>query len=82
MHTFDDTGDDTGDEFNRMMAGSLHPAGQLGDCDCGSGDTLVGCCLQAIADDPCPCGSGDTFGPCCRVAQPVTAGTASKEPTP
>lgn len=63
IHTFDDTGE----EFARMMAGSLHPAGQLGACSCGSGRRLVECCLEAIYADPCPCGSGSRFADCCRV---------------
>lgn len=59
--------DDDGPEYAEMMAGSLHPAGQLGPCGCESGARFVDCCLTQIADDPCPCGNGATFAACCRV---------------
>jgi len=59
---------DSGPEYEQMMAGSLHPAGQLGLCGCESGARFVDCCLEQIADEPCPCGSGtSTFADCCRV---------------
>lgn len=63
IHRFNDSGA----EFARMMAGSLHPVSQLAACDCGSGDRYVDCCLAAIAEEPCPCQSGTTFAHCCSV---------------
>lgn len=61
------TFDDDGAEFAQMMAGSLHPVGQLGPCACGSGRPAVDCCLRELDDQPCPCGSTATFATCCRV---------------
>jgi hypothetical protein len=61
------TFDDQGPEFVRMVAGSLHPQGQAGRCDCGSGRCLVDCCMAALAPQACPCGSGRTFGTCCSI---------------
>jgi hypothetical protein len=61
------TFDDSGAEFTQMMAGSLHPAGQLGQCPCGDGSRFRDCCLAELNDQPCPCGSGRTFASCCRV---------------
>ena len=61
---------DSGPEYDQMMAGSLHPIGQLGPCGCDSGERFVDCCLKQIADDPCPCGSGaGSFAACCRVTK-------------
>jgi hypothetical protein len=71
VHRFDDSGE----EFNRMMAGSLHPVSQAAACDCGSGERFVDCCLAAIADEHCPCGSGTTFAQCCSVNAGISVET-------
>ena len=65
LHTFPETGPD----HEQMMAGSLHPVGQLGPCPCDGDKRFVDCCLAQIDDDPCPCGSasGVNFADCCRV---------------
>ncbi len=74
VHTFDDHGA----EFAEMMAGSLHPVGQLGTCTyCDSGQPLVDCCLRELNEQPCPCGSGTTFASCCRV--PGAVGSSAAE---
>lgn len=57
---------DRGEEFTKMMAGTLHPVGQLAPCDCGSGRKGIECCYLR-PDEPCMCQSGKTFGDCCRV---------------
>lgn len=58
----------TTDDFEAMVAGTLHPMIQLGPCDqCDSGERLVDCCLYKVFDEPCLCGSGETFGDCCKV---------------
>lgn len=57
----------TSDDFEAMVAGSLHPMVQLRPCGCGSGQRWVDCCLSVAFDRPCACGSGETFGNCCRV---------------
>ncbi|MDP9430532.1 MAG: SEC-C metal-binding domain-containing protein [Actinomycetota bacterium] len=64
VHRFNDSGP----EFARMMAGSLHPVSQAAACDCGSGRSFVDCCLAQIADEPCPCQSGARFAACCSIA--------------
>lgn len=68
IHTFDDTGE----EFCQMVAGTLHPLGQLGPCPCGS-DTPMIDCHGLPPDGPCNCSSGKIFGECCRVS-PGSAG--------
>lgn len=58
----------TAEDFEAMIAGTLHPMIQLGPCDqCDSGKRLVDCCLHKVFDEPCLCGSGETFGDCCKV---------------
>lgn len=69
------TFDDSGPEYDQMMAGSLHPAGQRGVCSCGSGRVLVECCLTQLYDQPCPCGSSQVFADCCRVQVPAPVAT-------
>jgi hypothetical protein len=70
------TFDDSGPEFEQMMAGSLHPAGQLGPCPCGDGGRFRDCCLTELNDQPCPCGSARTFADCCLVDLPAAVGPA------
>jgi hypothetical protein len=62
VHTYDDQGE----EFAKMMAGTLHPVGQLGACFCGSGKVGIDCCYLG-PEEPCMCESGKAFGDCCRV---------------
>lgn len=69
IHTFDDTGP----EFERMVAGSYHPLAQTGPCPCGSDRAYVDCCLAPLADQPCSCGSGQVFAACCRVTEEEVA---------
>ncbi|MCD4525242.1 hypothetical protein [Nocardioides sp. cx-173] len=60
--------DDEGDELARMVAGSEHPASQLGPCQCGSGKTFLDCHLAEHLDTPCRCESGRPFRDCCMVS--------------
>ncbi|MCF6507372.1 SEC-C domain-containing protein [Blastococcus sp. MG754426] len=69
IHTFNDSGSD----FARMMAGSLHPMSQASACECDSGRRFVDCCLAAIADEPCPCQSGKVFAACCSINADMSA---------
>jgi hypothetical protein len=62
VHSFIDP-----DEFARMVAGTLHPLGQLAPCPCGNGKTLIDCILPNAGPMPCDCGSGRPFGGCCSV---------------
>lgn len=65
IHTFDDTGE----EFDAMVRGTLHPRSQVLPCVCGSGLRFIDCHLGSELDNPCPCGSGrDTFRRCCAAA--------------
>lgn len=64
IHTFDDRPDNP--EFQQMVAGTLHPSGQLGPCLCGSGN-IQALCHELPDDRDCPCGSKSPFGECCRV---------------
>lgn len=59
--------DDTGEELQRLVAGTLHPLGQLGACPCGSGQRLLDCCLVKDFDEPCDCGSGTALSECCAL---------------
>jgi hypothetical protein len=63
IHTYDDSGA----EFQKMIAHSAHPQAQLGACPCDSGRTYRECCLVEFLDEACSCGSGDTFGQCCAL---------------
>lgn len=59
---------DSGEEFQRMVAGTLHPQGQAGPCPCGSNQRLIDCHLVPLLDEPCPCGTGETpLRACCAV---------------
>ncbi len=74
IHAFDDTGA----EFEQMVAGSYHPIAQAAPCQCGSGTAYVDCCLAPLADQPCSCGSGQVFADCCRV-DVTQAGNVSQD---
>lgn len=63
VHTFDDSGE----EFQAMVAGTMHPQGQLGPCPCGSGDRYLDCCLPGQLDEDCLCGSSKSLRDCCWV---------------
>lgn len=59
--------DDTGDIWDQMIAGSLHPEVQTGPCHCDSGERLIDCCLVPMMDEPCPCGQAATLRECCAI---------------
>lgn len=61
LHRFPNAGRD----FRTMLIGSLHPAGQLGPCVCGSGRPFMVCHLDTKID--CPCKSGKRLEDCHRV---------------
>lgn len=63
IHAFPDDDPETA----QMLSGTLHPTGQLGDCDCGSGQMLVLCCIEPD-DSDCACDSGARFVDCCKVS--------------
>jgi len=64
VHTFPTDGE----QFRRMMIGSLHPLGQLGPCVCGSGQPYLVCHMRWLEEGaPCPCGSGRAFEDCHRI---------------
>lgn len=69
VHTFDDSGQ----EFQTMVAGTLHPQGQLGACPCGSGVRYLDCCLRQYLDEDCPCGSPQSLRDCCALPVDDTA---------
>lgn len=56
-----------GADFRRAMIGTLHRAGQLGPCPCGSGQPLIVCHLRRMGPEPCACESGKPFAECHRV---------------
>lgn len=64
--------DDSGEEFNRMVAGTHHPIGQVSPCHCGSGQRFIDCHLAPHLDEPCGCGSGDIFRECCMAERSAT----------
>lgn len=72
IHEFDDSGA----EFQRIIAGTLHPQAQLGPCECGSGLRYMECHMEFHAQDPCLCGSGDPLEDCCRLATTEERATA------
>lgn len=75
VHTFDDSGE----EFAQVVAGTLHPLGQLAACAwCDSGHPFIDCCLAETLDKPCPCRSGRLFEACCSIHadQPADASPA------
>lgn len=53
-----------------MFGGTLHPAVQRADCECGSGRAFFECCLPKYADQPCLCGQGLPIGQCCALFSP------------
>lgn len=73
IHTFDDAGP----EFQKMVAGTLHPQGQLGPCPCDSGKRFLDCHLAKHATELCLCKSGKAFGECCSVTQNQRASAAA-----
>lgn len=74
MFDFDD---DDPDEFERLVAGTLHPVGQRGPCPCGSGKRFLDCHLAERLDDPCWCGTGATVRNCCMVQRDQEAPAAA-----
>lgn len=61
VHSFDDSDE----ALAAVFAGTLHPIGLAGPCECGSGLTFLACCVAKVAGDPCWCGSGQPLGTCC-----------------
>lgn len=62
--------DPTGEDFQLMVAGTLHPSAQLGPCPCPDGPeglTLLECCLVPHLDQPCECGSSRNLRDCCMI---------------
>lgn len=58
---------DDPDDIRKMLRYTLHPLGQVGPCECLSGERMVDCCIGRIVDSPCLCESGSTFGECHKV---------------
>jgi hypothetical protein len=59
--------DDTGASLAAMMGGTLHPFGQVGPCECGSGKRYIDCHLPTHEEESCVCGSGAALGRCCML---------------
>lgn len=55
------------EDFQAVIAGTLHPQSQLGPCGCGSDTRYLDCCLAPHLDEPCLCGSGSPLRDCCSV---------------
>jgi hypothetical protein len=54
-----------GGQWRRSLIGTLHPEGQLGPCQCGSGVPQATCHLLARdTSQPCPCLSGKSLADC------------------
>lgn len=56
-------------DFRAMVVGTLHPFGQVGPCECGSGRRFLDCCLRPFKNAPCLCESGRRFADCCLVGE-------------
>lgn len=63
VHTFNDAGQ----EWQQVVAGTMHPQAQLAPCPCGRGPRMLDCCIAAAANDPCSCGSGEKLSDCCML---------------
>lgn len=59
--------DDSPATLAPVLAGTMHPLGQVGPCWCGSGRAQLDCHLADQAEAPCTCGSGYPFAACCRL---------------
>lgn len=80
VHTFDDRVNRP--EFQAVVAGTMHPRGQIQDCTCGSGKTYRDCCIQTYIDAPCWCGSDKTMSDCCALPLDDVLLTAHRKDVP